>query len=132
MGVDVRAPDAAGAHVDPGEREPLVRVVGELRSELPVAGPALEQRPVEEDVEERRLVALVHGGVLGKFEVAARAVEVVDIAQPLPELEDDARVDGGRRRERLELERALGGSPVEPVAEEKVGANPSAESQRDE
>ena len=67
-----------------------------------------------------------------EFEVAARAVEVVDIAQPLPELEDDARVDGRRRRERLELERALGGCPVEPVAEEEVGAHASAECQRDE
>ena len=54
---------------DPGEREPLVRAVGELRRELPVARPALEQHPVEEDVGERRLVALVQRGVLGQVEV---------------------------------------------------------------
>ena len=62
----------------------------------------------------------------------ARAVEVVDIPQPLAELEDDARVDGCRRRERLELERALRGCPVEPVAEEEVGTHAGAERERDE
>ena len=85
-------------HVDAGEREPLVRAVGELRGEFPVTGPALEQHPVEEDVGERRLVALVQRGVLRQVELPARAVEVVDIPQPLAELEDDARVHLRRRR----------------------------------
>ena len=131
--VDVRAPDAAGGHdrCPVSENRSCVRSASsDASSQLPDqhSSSVRLRRMLESD----ELVALVDGGILGELEVQARAVEVVDIAKPLAELEDDARVDGCRRRGRLELERALRGCPVEPVAEEEVGAHTGAERERDE
>ena len=58
-----------------------------------------------------------------------RAVEVVDISQPLAELEDDAVVDRHRRLE-LELACALRCRGVEAVAREQVGSHEARERER--
>ena len=123
--VDVRAPDVARARTDARQPEELVCSVAQGGANAPVPGPALEQRAVEQDVGERRLVALVERRTLRKLEIAASAGEVVDVAEPLAELERDARVNGGRRRRcfELELERTCRRLAVETVAEEEVGAH---------
>ena len=122
--VDVRAPNVARVHTDARQLKELVHPVAKRGGTAPVTRPALEQGAVEQNVGERRLVALVERRTLRKLEVAASAGEVVDVAEPLAELERDARVDRhGGRRGSFELERALRPLAVETVAEEEVGAD---------
>ena len=61
-----------------------------------------------------------------------RAVEIVDVAKPLAELEDDARVDCRRWAALLERERPHRSLLVEAVAEEEVGTHARAQRRRDE
>ena len=123
--VDVCAPYVARVRTDARQLEELVRPVAKRGGTAPVTRPALEQRAVEQNVGERRLVALVERRTLRKLEIAASAGEVVDVAEPLAELERDPRVDGRRRRRcvELELERPCRRLAVETVAEEEVGAH---------
>ena len=131
MRVDVRAPrvDPAGLHAELLER--LADLSGELRRLVPAARPGLDHDAVEEDVRQRRLVPLFARGLLRLGKSRPRAVEVVDVTKPLPELEDHPRVDRGRRCIASSL-RALGRRRVEAFAQEQVGANPRAERHGDE
>ncbi len=66
------------------------------------------------------------------LEVGTRAVEIVDVAKPLAELEDDTRVDCRRWAALLERECPHRSLLVEAVAEEKVGTHARAQRRRDE
>src|SRR5581483_8338432 len=87
---------------------------------------------VEQDVGERRLVSLFPRLLLGTLEMRTGAVEVVDVAEPLAELENDARVDRRRRAALLERQRPHRRLLVEAVAEEQVGTYTCAQRRRDE
>ena len=132
MRVDVCAPRIDPLGLDPELLERIAHLSGELRRLAPPARPGLDDDAVEQDVGERRLVALVARRLLGCGEPRPRAVEVVDVAQPLAELEDDPRVDRRRRRLALEAAGPLGRLRVEALAEEEVGPHPRAERRRDE
>ena len=99
---------------------------------VPPSRPRLDDHAVEQDVRERGLVALVPRCLLGLHEMGSRTVEVVDIPEPLTELEDDPLVGGGRGSIALELECPPGGVGVEPLAEEEVGSHAGAQGGRDE
>ena len=96
---------------------------------VPVAGPRLDDDLVQEDVAERRVVALVARLLLGFVESRARAVEVVDVAEPLAQLEHDPAVDRHRQRRRRQLQRlcALCRRRVVPVPEEELGTHTCTE-----
>ena len=117
---------------DPVLAEGVEHAFSELRRPGQVAGPGCDDHPVEQDVGERRLVALLARLLLGPLEMRTRAVEIVDVAEPLPELEDDARVDRRRWAALLERERAHRRLPVEAVPEEEVGTYARAQRRRDE
>src|SRR5207248_7127701 len=76
--------------------------------------------------------ALLTRLLLGLRERSTRAVEIVDVAKPLAELENDARVDRRRRVALLERERLHRRRPVEAGAEEEVGTHARAQRRRDE
>ena len=132
--VEVRAPRADPLRLDTLLLERVAHAVRQRGSCFPVAGPRLDDELVQQDVPERRFIALVAGLLLGIGETRSSAVEVVDVAQPLPKLEDDAVVDGDRRRRpgRFEPVRALGRLRIEPAAEEQVRAHPRCERRRGE
>src|SRR5436305_14734649 len=119
VGVDVRAPDADTARCHPLLLEREDQLVAELGSALPVTGPGLEDELVEQDVRERRFVALVACLLLGRLELCTRSLEVVHVAKPLPELEADAAVDRRRRALRLERGGPLRGLAIEALAEKE-------------
>ena len=101
--VEVCPPRADPLRLDALLVERIAHAVRQRCGVVPVAGPRLDDDLVEQDVPERRLVALVARLLLGLAEPRARAVEVVDVAEPLPELEDDAAVDRRRQRRRRSL-----------------------------
>ena len=117
---------------DPLLAEGVEHAFRELRRPGQVAGPGRDDHAIEQDVGERRLVALLVRLLLRLLEVRTRAVEVVDVAKPLAELEDDARVDCRRWVALLERERPHRRLPVEAVAEEEVGTHARAQRRRDE
>ena len=113
--------------------ERLAHAFGHCGGFVPVAGPRLDDEPVQQDVPERCFVALVAGLLLGFAEVRSRTVEVVDVAQPLSQLEHDAAVDGDRQRgRRVERVRAFGCIRIEAAAEEEIRADPRSERRRSE
>ena len=85
--------------------------LGDLFGARPVAVPELENQPVEQDVDEGGLVAFLLGCVFGLGKLQPCAVELVDVAQPLAELERDPVVDR-RRLRRVPRARARAAQPA--------------------
>ena len=104
----------------------------QLRRPGQVAGPGRDDHAIEQDVGERRLVALLARLLLRLLEAGSGAVEIVDVAKPLAELENDARVDCRRWAALLERKRPHRRLLVEAVAEEEVGTHARAQRRRDE
>ena len=104
----------------------------QLRRPGQVAGPGRDDHAIEQDVGERRLVALLVRLLLRLLEARTRAVEIVDVAKPLAELEDDARVDCRRGPLSSSASARIAVSCVEAVAEEEVGTHARAQRRRDE
>ena len=98
----------------------------------PRTGPKLDEQPVEQDVDEGGVVALVLRGLLRFAEPPPRPIEVVDVAEPLAELVHDAVVDCGRRSRTLEYKRALCSELVVAVADEEVDPHQVREREREE
>ncbi len=107
--VQICAPrvDPLGFHTELLER--VAHLSGELSRMAPPARPRLDHDAIEQDVGQRRIVPLVARRLLGLGEPRPRAVQVVDVPQPLPELEDEPRVD--RRGRGLALEAAAPAGP---------------------
>ena len=120
--VHVGAPDVSGLRTDPVLAEGVEHAFRQVRRPGQVAGPGLDDHAIEQDVGERRLVTLLSRLPLCVLEARTRAVEIVDVAKPLAELEDDARVDCRPHRCLL----------VEAVAEEEVGTHTRAQRRCDE
>ena len=112
--------------------ECLAHLPGEFLRLAQASRPGLDHDAVEEDVRERGLVPLRGRLPLGFSQTRTRAVEVVDVAAPLAELEHEPRVDRGRRRDLVEPARTVRRLRVEALAEEEVGADPGAERLADE
>ena len=104
--------------------------LGDLFGARPVAVPELENQPVEQDVDEGGLVAFLVGCVFSLGKLQPCAVELVDVAQPLAELERHPVVDCRRLRRCLELERPLRSLPVEAVTREQIRAHEACERER--
>ena len=132
VGVDVGAPRARalGLHSLLGER--VGHPLGQLLGLTPLASPGLDDHPVEQDVRQRRVVALVARSLLCLLEVGSRASEVVDVTEPLAQLEDDPLVRSSGGSLPFEGERPLGGLPVEAFAEEEIGPHPGAQGRSEE
>ena len=78
--VDERPPGIDPFPADPELLEGIAHLLRQPRGVVPLAGPGLGDDPVQEDVGERRLVALVARRLLGGGQACPRAVEIVDVA----------------------------------------------------